>query len=267
MSDYQLSLVFFTIFCQWGVGSVLGVTLYCSLPEAEDRPLNTKAVAALIWLICLVGSLCLLSQLDNPAMAYRALFSAGGSWLSREVTASVILNGCTTLWMVSYYADGKKGVQQLLGGFTSVLGLIAILVSAQVYFQAELHPEWNTLLTHLTFLSTALTLGMATVIVFIRAYGHEVPLTIRYLQGFSVIVTLVVMTLFVRHLDYSATHNLLTAYQLLGSVLAGGLLFVMVRNSGRYRPEWMLVTALVMVSGEIAGRLSFYSSMTAGAPW
>ncbi|AMO55935.1 hypothetical protein [Endozoicomonas montiporae] len=48
MSKYQLSLVFFTILCQWSVGAVLAVTIYRSLPGVNKHQWNAKTVVALI---------------------------------------------------------------------------------------------------------------------------------------------------------------------------------------------------------------------------
>lgn len=267
MSEYQLSLVVFTVFCQWSIGSVLAVTIYRSLSDATGSLWQPRSAASLIWLVCLIGSFASFGHLGSPMEAYNALRGVGHSWLSREVVAFFILNGCMTLWMLSHYVNTTKHVQQLLGAITSVVGLVAILVSAQVYFQLQSHAEWNTMLTHLTFLSTALTLGMATVILFICASNQVVPATIRYLLGFSVLMTFVVMTLFALRVDSLASHNLLTAYQVLGSILAGTLLFMMVRDSSRYKPEWVFAVMLVMVSGEFVGRMSFYSSVMSKIPW
>ena len=90
----------------------------------------------------------------------------------------------------------------------------------------------------------------------------RVPWVMRCLLGFSVMFKFVVVTLFARHMDSYASHNLLTVYQLVGSVLGGTLLFVMVRDTHRYKPEWVLLATMVVVSGELAGRSSFFGALT-----
>nr|WP_269077872.1 DmsC/YnfH family molybdoenzyme membrane anchor subunit [Endozoicomonas montiporae] len=215
-----------------------------------------------------MGSVCLFSHLDSWLLAMNVLSGFGHSWLSRELLALLVLNVCTTLWMVSHNHDSRKPFHQWMGVVTSITGIMAVLMSAHVYALLPSRPEWNTVLTHLTFLCTVLVLGITTVIVFIRAYDNlVVPSTIRYLLGLSVLATLVVVTLFVRHIDKFATHNWMTMYQLVGTVLGGALLFVMAGNSNRYKPEWVFLVMLLILSGEVAGRVSFYSSMVTPVHW
>ena len=268
MNEYQLSLVFFTVLTQWSIGSVLAVTLYRGL-SANTQVFglwNPRAVAACIWLICFVGSLCSLGHMGNPANALYVLRGLGHSWLSREVLAFLVLNSFMTLWMLSHFVEVKASIQQLLGAITAVTGLIAILVSAQIYFQLTHHPEWNTVLTHFAFVSTALVLGLATLIVFLTASELSIPTLVRSLLGLSVLMTFIVLLLLSQVTGTSGSSPLIW-YQVFGTVLAGLMLFMMAGAVKSHYPGAILIAMLVMVSGEIVGRMSFYSSVMSKIPW
>ncbi|MGI9275838.1 MAG: dimethyl sulfoxide reductase anchor subunit family protein [Endozoicomonas sp.] len=268
MNEYQLSLVFFTVLTQWSIGSVFAVTLYRSLSTSAQLfgLWNPREVAACIWLVCFIGSLCSLGHMGNPANAIYALRGLGHSWLSREVLAFLVLNSFMSLWMLSHFVEIKQSIQQLLGAATAITGFIAILVSAQIYYQLTHHTEWNTALTHFAFVSTALVLGLATLIVFLTASELSIPALIRNLLGLSVLMSFIVLLLLSQVTGAAGSSHLIW-YQVFGTVLVGLMLFMMASTVKDHYPGAILIAMLVMVSGEVVGRMSFYSSVMSKVPW
>ena len=263
MHQYQFSLVLFTVLTQWSIGCLLALTAYRTLAPESAELKYSKQIALFIWGLCVVGSLSSLKHLGNPLQAYYALRGLSHSWMSREVVAFGMLNGLMTLWMLSHFLETRSLVQKVLGIVTSVFGLTAVVVAGQIYFMVEHQPEWNTVLTHLGFIGTTLLLGVASLTAMLKLSKQTVPTTFRYLLGACV---LFVFAIIVQLSQITGTSNLLW-FRVFASIMAGVTLFMLAGSVSKQPTVLFVLATLLMVSGEIAGRMSFFSSVMAKVPW
>lgn len=265
MENYELPLVFFTVFCQWGVGGTLALTL---LRLSSNTLLSTEQYRRLAILFCavtLVGSLSSVAHLGAPVGAYRALAGVGSSWLSREVIAVIALNALLVVWAGLCWFRVQSPLIHWVGVIGSLTGLLAIFITSQVYYQLLAHPLWHSAATPLGFLGTACLAGFISVLIACRYWHKSVPLVIK--TGSVIGLALIGTSLLLRYRLAGADATSLLLWWQLG---ASGLLasWVLAKYS-TCSPSWISAwCALVLiVSGELAGRMLFYSNVMSGYPW
>ncbi|WP_283603460.1 dimethyl sulfoxide reductase anchor subunit family protein [Serratia proteamaculans] len=288
MSEYELPLVFFTVFCQWAVGAIVAITvLIVAQPRwlTEEKRFNAlRKMAVAILAVNIIGSLLSLLHLGSPTGAYRAILGIGHSWLSREVVAFFLLNAVVFSWAAILFRFNRS--QALIRGVSllaSVAGLAAILVSAQVYYQMSSHPLWHSPITHLSFIATALLLGFTTLGLRISVFNasldkHQRQLPTQLPGGILLAVALMLAVI----LGYSAGFSeqgkmLASAIAIFGSgwmswlifaglIIATGLAIYLYR-----RPVLSGGTAsmlmLALLSASLGGRMLFYSGVMSQYPW
>ena len=265
MEHFELPLVFFTVLTQWGIGALLAVVAGQQRAVPVFAPQVLKRVALFVWLVTVIGSLASIAHLGVPMGAPRALYGLGHSWLSREVVAFFLLNVLTTLWLLMVWINFNARVATLVGMLAVLAGFAAILVSSQVYYQMVLHPLWHSPATQLAFIGCALLLGFVSIAVFARLWGSEVArrLRIGVITGVAVVACALVLRYRIAGADAA---SLLLWWQLLASLAIGVAVFAMLRH-GKFA-AWAGVLAIALVlTGEIAGRMLFYSNVMSGAPW
>ncbi|WMT12808.1 dimethyl sulfoxide reductase anchor subunit family protein [Serratia fonticola] len=267
MNEYELPLVFFTVLCQWGIGGVIALTLYRLRPTSQMSVKQLKYLVLGLWLVEVVGSSLSLLHLGSPFGAYRAVLGLPHSWLSREVIAFILVNISLFLLLAACWLWPQKSAWiTALGLVTSVVGIAAILVSAQIYYQMASHPLWHTPLTQLAFLSTALLLGFATLGIYLSCCGLPVTRTVRY--GLLAGCLLLLATLTGRYqIAGASAQGIMLWWQLVGSMLVGGVLFAVLSLRPRLTPSMAVIAGAAMVSGEIVGRMLFYHSVMGQFPW
>lgn len=265
MEHFELPLVFFTVLTQWGIGALLAVVMGQQRVVPVFTPQVVKRVALFVWLVTVIGSLASIAHLGAPMGAPRALYGLGHSWLSREVVAFFLLNVLTTLWLLMVWINFTASVVTLVGMITVLVGFAAILVSSQVYYQMVLHPLWHSPATQLAFIGCALLLGFVSIAVFASLWGSEVArrLRIGVMVGVAVVACALVWRYRVAGADAA---SLLLWWQMLASLAIGVALFATLRHGKLAAWAGVLAIALVF-TGEIAGRMLFYSNVMSGAPW
>lgn len=267
MNEYELPLVFFTVLCQWGIGGIIALTLYQLCPAARMSVGQLKYLVLGLWLVEVVGSSLSLLHLGSPFGAYRAVLGLPHSWLSREVIAFILVNISLFLLLATcWLRPQNRAWVTTLGIVTSVLGIAAILVSAQIYYQMASHPLWHTPLTQLAFLSTALLLGFATLGIYLSCCGLAVPRIVRY--GLLMGCLLLLATLMGRYqIAGASAQGIMLWWQLVGSMLVGGVLFAALSLRTRLTPSLAAIAGVALVSGEIVGRMLFYHNVMGQFPW
>lgn len=167
MFNRDWSLVFFTCLAQWSVGIVLWLSWPVIhhdglMPLFETGlSLTNPVLLALIF----IGSATLSSflHLGNPANAPRALNNLSGSWLSREILA---IGAFTASLAVTLFLAWKTGTAQYLKTLmvlSSLCGLSLLWTMSRIYVMPTI-PAWNSWHTPLSFVSTALSLGVITLL-------------------------------------------------------------------------------------------------------
>ncbi|HHE5700110.1 TPA: dimethyl sulfoxide reductase anchor subunit family protein [Citrobacter amalonaticus] len=261
MEHYELPLVFFTVFAQWGIGGVLALTVCQSGRKRKFSAVQYRMLALRFWVITVLGSCASLAHLGSPEGAYRSLAGLGNSWLSREVVAFIVLNGVMFCWLLlCRFKPVQRGVI-LLGGVTALVGLGTILVTSQVYYQMPLHSLWHNVATPVAFLGTAFLTGFMSVAV-ARACWHLPSSTICN-AGIVVGIALSAGALVLRYQVSGAdASSPLLWWQLFASVCVA-VWGISRLNSGMRSWVWVIL----IITGELAGRMLFYSNVMSGAPW
>ncbi len=261
MEHYELPLVFFTVFAQWGIGGVLALTVCQSGRKRKFSAVQYRMLALRFWVITVLGSCASLAHLGSPEGAYRSLVGLGNSWLSREVVAFIVLNGVMFCWLLlCRFKPVQRGVI-LLGGVTALVGLGTILVTSQVYYQMPLHSLWHNVATPVAFLGTAFLTGFMSVAV-ARACWHLPSSTICN-AGIVVGIALSAAALVLRYQVSGAdASSPLLWWQLFASVCVA-VWGISRLNSGMRSWVWVIL----IITGELAGRMLFYSNVMSGAPW
>lgn len=283
MSAYELPLSFFTVLCQWSIGSIVALTvlLYIRPTLLVDTLFKTtfKKLSIGLFVLTAVGSCLSMLHLGSPLGAYRAILGIAHSWLSREVLAFCCLNGVVFFWMVIVLlSPGRKSIMAMCT-LTSLVGIIAILVSAQVYYQMTARSLWHSLATHIAFLSTATLLGFTTISLWLNSCTKNSPLP-RTLPASLLLSTLVIMCVLLYY-----AHGLAREKELLQSVrimfsskifvwqiLAGLVLAIitamsLLLNKPKYSKALAAVLLFCILSGAMASRMLFYGSVMQQAPW
>ncbi|AWH87744.1 dimethyl sulfoxide reductase anchor subunit family protein [Limnobaculum parvum] len=288
MSEYELPLVFFTVLCQWAVGSIIAMTALMTVQpiwlNEETRFNRLRYMALAILAINIVGSFLSLLHLGSPLGAYRAILGLGHSWLSREVVAFFLLNGVVFIWAaVVFRFNRNRALVKSVSFVASLAGIAAILVSAQVYYQMASHPMWHTLITHLNFIATAILLGFVTISLMVAVYQYRQHAPQGKIPGLLLTgILLGVLLMFWVVLWYSHGVNgqgqmVRSAIAVLGSGLMGWLIFgglitgtcvaTYLYKQSSISMVGATVLMLVILSAAVCGRMLFYSGVMSQSPW
>jgi DMSO reductase iron-sulfur subunit len=145
-------LVVMTVLTQLSVGTVATIWLLQLLGDS-----TRLGVAALTSV--LVSALALSAatlHLGRPIYAYRALKMWRRSWLSREVLMFSLFSALACIYAAALWS--RVAGSGAVGAVTLVTGAGGITACAYIY-RVPSRPAWNTGLTLVQFLLTAVTLG------------------------------------------------------------------------------------------------------------
>lgn len=167
MSNRDWSLVFFTSLAQWSVGIILWLSwpvIYNHDPgPVFDTGLNTKNPVLLALLFIGSATLSSFLHLGNPANAPRALNNLASSWLSREILAIGFFTVSLFITFVLGWKTGNAHFLKFLMVLSSIGGLALLWTMSRIYIMPTI-PPWNSWHTPLSFVSTALSLGVITLL-------------------------------------------------------------------------------------------------------
>lgn len=287
MSEYEFPLVFFTVLCQWAVGAIVAITALIYARPAwltdEKRFACLRKVAVGVFVVNAVGSLLSLLHLGTPTGAYRAVLGIGHSWLSREVVAFFLLNVVAFFWTVAFVFGGRRhGLMKGLSLLASLVGIAAVLVSAQVYYQMGSHPMWHSAMTHLSFIATALLLGFASLSLVVGAYNasgedrEALPslLPMGILLGAVALLAVILWygqgLIRQDQLMHSAIvmfSSGLMGWLIFGGVVAGTGTAVYLLRKPSVSVAFGCVLMLVVLSAAVCGRMLFYYGVMSQSPW
>ena len=167
MANRDWSLIFFTTLAQWSVGIVLWLTW----PVIHNQDLSPIFVTGLslknpvLLALIFIGSATLSSflHLGNPANAPRALNNLSGSWLSREILAIGVFTTSLVITLMLGWTKGNPGTLKYLMVLSSLAGMALLWTMARIYVMPTI-PAWNSWNTPVSFISTALGLGLLTLL-------------------------------------------------------------------------------------------------------
>ena len=279
----ERSLIAFTLLSQMAVGAfwTLGavyVWIAWQAPVAIADELTTPALLA-IGPVMACAMLASFFHLGAPSNAWRAFANLRSSWLSREIlfaalfaVASVLLAGMQWLKL------GTFAARSVVAGAAALMGL-ALIVSMSNSYRLRTVPAWDTWITPVSFLATALLLGGLAVSVALAVDSNAAPelarsalrgIALAVAVGGGVEVLAIVLWLIRLASGAQAAKSafaritqkqglILTARQglLLAGIGVAGLAVSPVRET--QAGIVILAFALVLIS-EMLGRLLFYEA-------
>ena len=173
MFNRDWSLLFFTSLAQWSVGIVLWLS-WPVIHNHDLRPVYETGLSLknpLLLALIFIGSATLSSflHLGNPANAPKALKNLSGSWLSREILAIGVFTASLLITIILGWKTGNAVYLKYLMVVCALSGLILLWTMARIYVMPTI-TAWNRWNKPLSFVSTALSLGLLTLL-FLNAGG------------------------------------------------------------------------------------------------
>ncbi len=263
---HDLPLVIFTILSQLILGGF--VTLWWM--DRKEAGISQKTGLLISISFVILGGLSLLVSmfhLGQPFFAYRALLNFGVSWLSREVTFYGVFVGLILLYTWFWYKEDRTK-RTMIGGISSIIGVIAIFSSAKIYMIAAI-PAWAGVSTIFAFFLTSILLGPLFVAAILAIRG-ELTVNISGLSILTLVVTTVVMVGYFSSLLAGLPEAVETArltfkhvffwIRIVTFATAFTLMFLSYKNS-----KWRNVTVYsaafaVLFISEFLGRILFYET-------
>ena len=193
---------------------------------------------------------------------------------SMEILSFLIVSFLAFIYSYLWWKIPEKASRKIMGLGLSIVGLIAVVISGQVYtLPARL--AWDTWQTTAGFILTAFILGAVSVAFLLSRVedegGQKAKKALGWIIMGSVVCILVAIASFAQTYGASeeqtaaiaatfSSHFFLTRL-ILGLLLPitfAGLLIAGGKN--RYRHTVAAITLAGVVFGEVAGRILFYSS-------
>lgn len=282
MRNQDWSLVFFTTLTQWSVGIILCVTLPVVFSsDTSVFPISGLSLANPVFLALVftgVATLVSFLHLGSPSNAPNALNNLSGSWLSREILAIGAYSLCLLAVFVLGWSTGNIVNYKYILLPGSVAGLALVWMMIRIYVMPTI-PAWNTWYTPLSFVSTALCLGLLTVL-FLQYIGHltiSQEITRLFLISLVVILFIELTAGFIHQFQLEEMDTGIDdlvfnkgmfykvfIFRMALLVIAFLIIFVIL-----FRPDfvpgfsnyfWAILLLVLVVTQEIMGRLLFYSS-------
>ena len=300
MNVREWALPVYTILMQLAVGALLGLWIIRAAGirqygrSAIDHIIRIPVLAVLLTIVAaIVGSHF---HLSHPIFSLLATLNLRSSWLSREIlfTISLFLFVGSIVYL-QWFTYGYSRLITVLGWLGVVAGSLSVYCMSQIYLLPT-HSSWNSPWTILSFLLSALMLGVTAVAVLLvmdlkvsevagaaetavrQQIVHQSFVWLAGVAGVTAVITLVLNLLLIVNLsrgELSAQTSLillLGLYQPLfglryialftGVGWFGLTAYILLRSR---KPQFEMTTAiylacLLVLISEILGRFLFYAT-------
>ncbi|WP_372379633.1 dimethyl sulfoxide reductase anchor subunit family protein [Vibrio natriegens] len=258
----ELPLVFFTVLAQASAGAFI-LMQFCTLMKKIDQKQATK-IAMICLAMVVVAGVSALTHLGQPIRAINALFGMGRSPMSNEIITCGLFGG-----LVFFYVIGNlmktipEATLNIIGYLSAIAGAALIILIPSVY-QLETIPAWNTGFTSLQMVLTAVICGGA-IMTAVNVGGKTWLLT--------VIATMFLFALtpgyfsFLSQANVDFHHQELVFWGAKYALLALGVLILVAAvfmKKGAQNARLAAFASVLIVVGEIAGRIGFYDLWAIG---
>jgi anaerobic dimethyl sulfoxide reductase subunit C len=304
MQTSEWSLIIFTIIMQMAVGTFVilgGVHFFATRRYSEkDADLLSDRALLAIGPAVVLAILVTLLHLGNPVNAPRAISNFGTSWLSREISFSILFSvGGAAFAFMQWRKISTASNRNILALVVAAIGILLVFTMGQIYMLPTV-PAWNTLATPAAFFLTTFLLGsLAIGAAYVTAYWvlksrdsladqtvqfDILATTLRWIALISVAllgIQFVVIPLYIAELATSSSpaanesvklmldqSSVLFGLRLVLLFLGAGIFSLFIYQNATSEANTRIVGnlayaafALVLIS-EVIGRLLFYSSMT-----
>ena len=166
------SIIFFTVFSGTGYGILLCLSYLAILTDINFD--NNFKLLLMITSFVFISSGLLSStlHLGHPERAWRSFSQWKSSWLSREGLAAIITFLPLIIFYLLWYLDNFFYIYFLHS--TSILCIITIYCTGQMYATLKTIPAWNNILVTPIYTINAICMGALTVYCFTRFYEFEI---------------------------------------------------------------------------------------------
>jgi anaerobic dimethyl sulfoxide reductase subunit C (anchor subunit) len=161
------TLVFFTTLSQLSVGIILCFTWLVYVENDArvfiEMGLTLKNPVFLALISIGLATIISFSHLGNPSNAPKSLNNLTGSWVSREILALAAYSISLLIVFVVGWKNWNVEYLAYLLTLSSVFGLVFLWMMIRIYIIPTI-PPWNSWYTALSFISTAVCLGLITIL-------------------------------------------------------------------------------------------------------
>lgn len=258
----ELPLVFFTVLAQASAGAFILMQICSSMKKINQNQANKIAMISLVMVV--IAGISALTHLGQPLRAINALFGMGRSPMSNEIITCGLFGGLVFLYVVG---NLKKTIPEatvnIFGYLGAIAGLALIILIPSVY-QLETIPAWNTSFTCLQMVLTAVICGGA--IMTANNVGGKAWLL-------TAIATVVLFALTPGYFSFLSQANVQFHQQDMlfwgakYALLALGLVMLIAAafmTKGTQNARLAVLASVLIVVGEIAGRIGFYDLWAIG---
>ncbi len=258
----ELPLVFFTVLAQASAGAFILMQLCSAMKKINQSQANKIAMISLVMVV--IAGLSAITHLGQPLRAINALFGMGRSPMSNEIITCGLFGGLVFLYVVG---NLKKTIPEatvnIFGYLAAIAGLALIILIPAVY-QLETIPAWNTSFTSLQMVLTAVICGGA-IMTAINVNGKGWLLTS--------IATVLLFALTPSYFSFLAQSNVefhqqdMLFWGAKYALLAIGVVVLVAAAfmaKGAQNARLAALASVLIVVGEIAGRIGFYDLWAIG---
>ena len=159
----EWALPVYTIMMQMAAGTMLmlwlvyiGVARRYGKLVADQLSHNLVMIVFVTVIAAMIGSHF---HLSRPFLSVFAVMNLKSSWLSREVFFTIVFAALVgSLWLLQRLRIGPPRVYLAVGWGAVAMGLVTVYCMSHVYLLPT-QVAWNSLVTPVTFFSTAFLLG------------------------------------------------------------------------------------------------------------
>lgn len=282
MFNRDWSLVFFTTLAQWSIGIVLWFTgnVFLNGDSATIFETGLSLENPVLLALVFIGSATLSSflHLGNPANALKALNNLSGSWLSREILAIGVFSLSLVIVVTAGWINENSEYLKYLLVLSSLSGLALLWTMIRIYVMPTI-PAWNSWYTPLHFISTALTLGLITLLVYKAAGVVEIDgqVVTRLMVVLMLILFVETVSAMVHQYQLERLNTgidslvfdqgpfyrvflVRMALLIVAFLISFGVIFSIFLSSEYQYHVWFYPILALVVAQELVGRLLFYSS-------
>ena len=169
MNVREWALPVYTILMQLAVGAMLGLWLIRAVAirqygrSTTDFILRIPVLAVFLTIVAaIIGSHF---HLSRPVFSLLATLNLRSSWLSREIVFTIsFLLAVGSVVYLQWFTYGYSRLKTFLGWLGIIAGSLGVYCMSKIYLMPT-HASWNSSLTVLSFLLSAVILGVTAVAV------------------------------------------------------------------------------------------------------
>lgn len=258
----ELPLVFFTVLAQASAGAFILLQIGTLLKKVDHKQATKLAMITLIMVV--IAGVSALTHLGQPLRAINALFGLGRSPMSNEIITCGLFGGLVFLYVAAQFTKSIPASAGRLFGYFGAIAAAALIILIPSVYQLDTIPAWDTGFTSLQMVLTAVICGGA-IMTAVNA-GSKAWLL-------SAIATVLLFALTPEYFSFLSQANVefhqqdMLFWGAKYALLALGVLLLVaaaLMAKGLRTARLATLASVLLVVGEIAGRIGFYDLWAIG---